>query len=66
MGTSLLDVQTATAQTMVMMRMADSAASNTNWPPLNEPRFVGSGGGDCCKIAPGSAPLNWDQNQFFK
>src|SRR5436189_5382 len=56
-GTSLLDVQTVIAQTMVMMRIADSAASNTNWPPLNEPRFAGSGGGDCCKIAPVSTAL---------
>src|SRR5215213_4049629 len=51
MGASLLDVQTVTAQAIVMMRMADSTASNTNWPPLKDPRFTGSGGGDR-KIAP--------------
>jgi hypothetical protein len=51
MGASLLDVQTVTAQTIVMMRIADSAARTKNWPPLKEPRFTGSGGGDR-KIAP--------------
>ena len=44
----------------LMMRIADSAASNTNWPPLIEPRFSGSGGGDCCKIAPVSTALKRD------
>lgn len=39
-GTSLLDVHTVVAQTMVRMSIAASAPSKTNWPPLSEARFV--------------------------
>ena len=50
-GTLLLDVHTAVAQTMVTISIATKTPSRMNWPPLSEPPFVGFGGGKFCTIA---------------
>src|SRR5215212_3548777 len=52
MATLLLDVQTAAAHATVTTRIVSRAPSRTNWPPVSEARFAGSGEGGSCKIAP--------------
>jgi hypothetical protein len=51
-GTLLLDVHTAVAQTIVRISIATNAPSRTNCPPLSEPPFAGFEGGKFSTIAP--------------